>query len=58
MHIVSYPPRNTKLFRHFKQKFPGIFDIFFYKKAKNHLRKKPKLYSKASNTMQIFSVMN
>ena len=34
IHSVSYPPPDTNLFRHLKQKFPGIFDIFLTKKQK------------------------
>ena len=34
IHIVSYPPPNTKLFRHLKRKFLGIID-FLTKKSKD-----------------------
>ena len=39
-------------------KIPRNFRYFLTTKAKIHLRNKPKLYSRAPNTMQIFSVKN
>ena len=35
-----------------------LVDIFLTKEAKNHLRNKPKLYSKAPNTIPVFSAIS